>query len=130
MTMSRDKRYQRLLNDKRWPETKILVWRRAGGLCERCKAEGYITAGVDCHHVVPVESGKSIMEMERLCYDVNNIRLLCIPCHIKTHEEMRSHKKEKVAENKERARLRFLEANDPNYTGNEQHDKPDPLSKL
>lgn len=129
--MSRDKRYQKLLNDRRWSETKSIVWRRAGGLCERCKEEGYITPGVDCHHIVPVESGKTLMEMERLCYDyVNNIRLLCVPCHIKTHEEMRSHKKEKVAENKERARLRFLEANDPNYKGNEQHDKPDPLSQL
>ena len=53
--------------------------------------------------------------MERLCYDVNNIRLLCIPCHIKTHQEMRSHTKEKVKENKARARQRFMEANDPNW---------------
>ena len=58
--------------------------------------------------------------MERLCYDVNNIRLLCIPCHIKTHQEMRSHTKDKVKENKARARRRFLEANDPNYQPPEQ----------
>jgi hypothetical protein len=53
--------------------------------------------------------------MERLAYDVNNIELLCVPCHIKTHEEMHSHRKENVQENKQRARRRFLEANDPNY---------------
>jgi 5-methylcytosine-specific restriction endonuclease McrA len=28
--------------------------------------------------------------MERLAYDPNNCRLLCVDCHIKTHREMRS----------------------------------------
>ena len=101
-----------------------MVWQRAGGLCERCKREGiaagvlpdgYITPGVDCHHKVPVESAKTEEHMRQLAYDVSNIELLCIPCHIKTHQEMHSHRKEKVKENKERARRRFLEANDPNY---------------
>jgi len=126
--MSRDKRYQKLLNSPRWAEVKRIVWQRAGGLCERCKREGiaergvpYITPGVDCHHIVPVESAKTEEEMERLAYDVNNIELLCVSCHIKTHQEMHSHKKEQVAENKARARARFLEANDPNYgTDNER----------
>ena len=55
--------------------------------------------------------------MEWLAYNMggNNLEALCIPCHIKTHQEMRTHAKEKVKENKERARRRFLEANDPNY---------------
>ena len=113
--MSRDPRYQKLLNSKRWMEVKRVVWRRANGLCERCREEGFIRAGVDCHHIVPVESGRTVQEIERLAYDVNNIRLLCVDCHIKTHQEMRSHTKEKVQENKARARRRFMEANDPNY---------------
>ena len=115
--MSRDKRYQKLLNSKRWAEVKRIVWQRAGGLCERCRREGLIRVGVDCHHKIPVESANpdDPKAMERLAYDVGNIELLCIPCHIKTHQEMRSHTKEKVAENKARARRRFLEANDPNW---------------
>ena len=115
--MSRDKRYQKLLNSKRWAEVKRIVWQRAGGLCERCRREGLIRAGVDCHHKVPVESANpdDPQAMERLAYDVGNIELLCIPCHIKTHQEMQSHTKEKVKENKARARRRFLEANDPNW---------------
>lgn len=91
------------------------MWQKASGQCERCKREGYVTAGVDCHHIKPVESAKTEQEMERLAYDVNNIELLCISCHIKVHQEMRSHTKEKVAENKARARRRFMEDNDPNY---------------
>ena len=113
--MSRDPRYQRLLNDKRWKLLRAQVFRRAGGLCERCKAEGFITPGVDVHHLRPVEQAKTVQEMERLAYDPNNCQLLCVACHIKTHQEMRSHTKEKVKENKERARRRFMEMNDPNY---------------
>jgi len=91
--MSRNKDYQRLLNAPQWAKVKAIVRARAGGLCERCKAEGYITPGVDCHHIVPVESAKykGIDAMRKLCYDVNNIQLLCVDCHIKTHREMRSH---------------------------------------
>ena len=123
--MSRDKRYQKLLNSREWVEVKRMVWQRAGGLCERCKREGiaergvpYITPGVDCHHIKPVESAKTEEEMKRLAYDPSNIELLCIPCHIKTHQEMYSHTKEKVAENKARARERRASWLDPNYKEN------------
>ena len=115
--MSRDPRYQKLLNSKRWAEVKRIVWQRTGGLCERCRRDGLIRAGVDCHHIIPVESANpdDPQAMERLAYDPNNCQLLCVACHIKVHQEMRSHTKEKVAENKARARRRFMEANDPNY---------------
>ena len=121
--MSRDKNYQRLLNSPRWREVKSLVWRRANGLCERCiregKAagvpEGYITPAIDVHHRVPVETAKTLQEMERLAYDWNNLEALCIPCHIKTHQEMRSHTREYHRENYKKARNRFMELNDPNY---------------
>ena len=79
--------------------------------------DGYVTSAVDVHHKIPVERAKTTYEMERLAYnmDGNNLEALCIHCHIKTHQEMRSHTKEKVKENKERARRRFMEMNDPNY---------------
>ena len=118
--MSRDRRYQRLLNDKRWKMLRAEVFRRAGGLCEMCKAEGFITPGVDVHHIKPVETGRTVQEMERLAYNPANCQQLCVPCHIKVHQDMRTHTKEKVAENKQRARQRFMEANDPNYQPPEQ----------
>ena len=96
------------------------VFRRANGLCELCKAEGIITPGVDVHHIHPVETAKTVQEMERLAYNPANCQLLCIPCHIKVHQDMRTHTKEKVAENKARARQRFMELNDPNYQPPEQ----------
>lgn len=122
--MSRDKRYQRLLNSPKWREVKRQVWNRADGECELCKREGRVVQGVDCHHIIPVESANPDIpgEMERLAYDVSNVMLLCVPCHIKVHTEALSHTKEKVAENKERRRRRFMEANDPNWRPDEPTD--------
>ena len=116
--MSRDPRYQKLLNSPRWCEVKRIVWARAEGLCERCRREGYFTPGVDCHHIKPVEGAHAVDGpdgMKERAYNPENIELVCVACHIKTHEEMRSHTKEQVAENKARARRRFMEANDPNW---------------
>ena len=86
-------------------------------LCERCEREGFVRSAVDVHHKTPVEQGRTEQEMEYLAYNLggNNLEALCIPCHIKAHQSMRTHTKEKVKENKDRARQRFLEANDPNY---------------
>ena len=88
--------HMRMLNDRRWLDTKRVVWQRAGALCEWCKRDGYIRAGVDCHHIIPFESAKTQAEMERLCYDPNNCVLLCIPCHQRAHKELGSKKKEAV----------------------------------
>ena len=51
-------------------------------------------AAVDVHHIKPVESAKTLMEMEQLCFDANNLQALCIPCHQRIHRELRSHSKE------------------------------------
>ena len=95
--------HMRMLNDKRWLQTKRVVWQRAQGLCEWCKRDGYIVAGVDCHHLVPFESAKTQAEMERLCYDPNNCVLLCIPCHVRVHKELGSKTKAKVKERRAQA---------------------------
>ena len=121
--MSRDKRYQRLLNSKRWAETKRTVWLRANGLCEDCLREGIITPGVDCHHVVPVESAKTEHDMERLCYDANNIRLLCIACHIRTHKEMRSATRESHKETEANRLERWIARHCKPETSNEDISK-------
>lgn len=86
--MSRDRNYQRLLNSKRWQEVKRIVWQRTNGLCEECKRQGIVRAGIDCHHIVPVETATSLHEMERLCYNPDNIRLLCIEHHSEIHKSM------------------------------------------
>lgn len=54
-------------------------------------------------------------EMERLAYDVNNIELLCIGCHIRAHKELRSHEGDTIQERKQLKRRSFMQRNDPNY---------------
>lgn len=116
-----------MFNDKRWPGIKAFVWQRDGGLCRVCKREGieagvdggYIKSGFACHHVIPFESAKSKAEMERLFLDTNNIILVCKDCHAKIHREMKSHTKDKVAENKRRGAERRASWLDPNYEANQ-----------
>ena len=114
--MSRDPRYQKLLNSKRWKMIRA-EYLRQHPLCERCQREGFIRSAIDVHHRVPVETGKTEQEMERLAYnlDGNNLEALCIPCHIKTHQEMHSFDRENVQANKKRKRDMFMQRNDPNY---------------
>ena len=119
-----------MFNDKRWPGIKAFVWQRDGGLCRVCKREGieagvdggYIKSGFACHHVIPFESAKSKAEMERLFLDVNNIILVCKDCHAKIHREMKSHTKDKVAENKRRGAERRASWLDPNYQMNKENE--------
>ena len=128
--------HDKMFNDKRWPSIKAFVWQRDGGLCRVCKREGieagvddgYIKSGFACHHVIPFESAKSKAEMERLFFDVNNIILVCKDCHAKIHREMKSHTKEKVAENKKRGAERRASWLDPNYEANQGSKVDDPTS--
>lgn len=106
--MSRDPRYQKLLNSKRWKELRR-QYLQAHPLCERCEAEGYVRSAVDLHHVVPVETGKTQQEMERLAFDVNNLRALCIPCHIATHKEMGKGTKANRKEREEQRQARWMD---------------------
>ena len=133
--MSRDPRYQKLLNDRRWKELRR-SYLQQHPLCERCQREGFVTAAVDVHHKTPVEQGRTEHEMEYLAYNVggNNLEALCIPCHIKTHQEMHSFDRENVQANKQRKRDIFMQRNDPNYVAPTDDDcKPttdiQPISK-
>lgn len=132
--------HQALFNSREWQEIKRYTFLRTGGLCERCieegkehgrkigderlANEGWIRPGVDCHHIVPWETGRTMEEVKRLFFDRNNIRLLCIPCHIKTHKELMSHKAEQVAEKKKRSAERRASWLDPNYEENNGGNDP------
>lgn len=106
--MSRDPRYQKLLNSKRWKELRR-QYLQSHPLCERCEAEGYVRSAIDLHHITPVETGKTKQEMERLAFDTNNLRALCIPCHIATHKEMGKGTKANRKEREEQRQARWME---------------------
>ena len=126
-----------MLNDKRWAKVKAIVDRRARGLCEWCIRDGkeygrktgnerlartgWIRQGIDHHHLIPFESAKTIDEAERLCYDPNNVVLLCVEHHRAEHNQKGYHKKENVKARKDQAFERWKERqtkrNDDDNTG-------------
>lgn len=85
--MAKDEDYRRMIHSERWRALRRQVL-NAHPLCERCKAEGYVTAATEVHHVTPVEDGVSIADKERLMFDPYNLRALCRRCHTLTHTEI------------------------------------------
>ena len=101
--MSRSKDYQKLLNSKRWKQLR--AWKlQQNPLCEMCLKDGYATPAVDCHHITPVESARTPLEAEQLCFNPQNLQALCISCHQKVHREALSHSR---AAHRQREEERF-----------------------
>ena len=104
--------HQRMLNDKRWAATKAVVWARARGCCEECAkiitstGRPIMEPGVECHHVRPFESGRTLQEAEALCYDVNNVVLLCVRHHHEAHSNIGSHTKTIVKARRDERQVR------------------------
>ncbi len=85
--MAKDKDYVRLIHTTKW--TRLRRLRLSDHpLCERCEEEGRVTAATEVHHVIPVESGLTRQEKERLMYDYFNLKALCHECHVKAHTDM------------------------------------------
>jgi hypothetical protein len=122
--MSRDPRYQKLLNSKRWKELRAWKLAQTEGYCEICYREGWrgIDAlAADIHHIVPVESviDQGDEAMKRVCFNPNNLMAVCVRHHTEIHTNAGSHTKEAVKERKHKKRIGFLQRNDPNWQDNE-----------
>lgn len=125
--MSRDPRYQKLLNSKRWKELRAWKLAQTQGYCEICYREGWrgIDAlAVDIHHKIPVESviDQGEAAMARVCYDPNNLMALCIRHHTEIHQAMGKDTKENIQERKAKKRIAFLRRNDPNFAIEQEQD--------
>ena len=52
-----------------WRRASRACRARAGGLCERCKAEGFTEAAALAHHRIPLDAGGPKFEgLEALCF--------------------------------------------------------------
>lgn len=125
--MSRDPRYQKLLNSKRWKELRAWKLAQTQGYCEICYAEGWRgvdALAVDIHHKIPVESviDQGEAAMARVCYDPNNLVALCIRHHTEIHQAMGKDTKENIQERKAKKRIAFLRRNDPNFAIKQEQD--------
>lgn len=121
MSWKKPKAYTQMLSTNRWAVLRAWKLRSVNGLCERCQEEGkaaglkdgYLTPATCVHHIVPVESATTRLEMERLCFSPDNLQALCNDCHARTHKEMGS-KSRKCHQQREDERMkRWIEKNMP-----------------
>ena len=73
-------------NSKAWKDCRDSYRKRAGGLCERCKAKGIIKAGEVVHHkqhINPVN-----IQDPTITLSFDNLELLCRDCHAEAHKRV------------------------------------------
>ncbi len=82
--MAKDSDYRRMIHSNRWVSLRRRVL-TAHPLCEKCEADGFVTAAREVHHRVPVESASNPAEKERLMFSEGNLEALCHACHVERH---------------------------------------------
>lgn len=87
--MDKDKYYYKMINTGRWQRMRRQVL-MAHPVCQRCEAEGFVTAATEVHHITPVESVQTRSEQEQLMFSIGNLCALCHRCHVQTHIELGS----------------------------------------
>ena len=75
---------ERFYSSKAWKECRKAYRKQVGGLCERCLAEGRISAGVIVHHKIYVTPEN--INRPDIILNPANLELLCRDCHAREHE--------------------------------------------
>lgn len=66
-----------------WKQTRRAYTKSVGGLCERCRDKGEITAGEVVHHLVWLTPENINDPSITLSWD--NLQLVCRECHAQIH---------------------------------------------
>lgn len=106
--MSENKQYKKLINSIQWRKKRAQKI-SMNPICEECVKDDKTTLATEVHHIVPVESGRSLAEMERLCFSYMNLQSLCRKCHQNKHLFMNSKSKKSIKESNEREKDRFID---------------------
>ena len=77
----RNKEATAFYQSSRWREVRQLVKQRDKGLCQICFKNNVIERGEHCDHIKPISVAPE------LAYTLENLRMLCIPCHNKVTRE-------------------------------------------
>jgi 5-methylcytosine-specific restriction enzyme A len=71
---SRDPEQAKFYGSARWKRFRAYI-KAQRVLCERCRAEGRITPGVEVHHLI------DFRQRPDLALDPANVKLWCVSCH-------------------------------------------------
>lgn len=74
---------EKLYKSKAWQKCRKAYAAQAGGLCERCIANGVVTPGEIVHHRIHLNP--SNVSDPEIALNFNNLELLCRNCHGKEH---------------------------------------------
>lgn len=58
-------------------------------VCEDCLKENKVVLAEEIHHIKPILTGKTELEMMTLAFDSNNLTALCKKCHQLRHKKLR-----------------------------------------
>jgi hypothetical protein len=83
---------QKAHTSEKWKKVANLVWRRDNGKCRRCGINKYETKekNLHVHHIITFAN-------EEFRYEIENLILLCRPCHLWVHSR-KNEKKEYIIE--------------------------------
>ena len=77
---------QAVYNTSTW-RTIRLSWLSEHPLCGRCLKTGKINSAVEVHHIIPISTGKNVIEKKTLGFNIDNLESLCHQCHQNHHQK-------------------------------------------
>ena len=69
-----------------WRNLRRAYYKQAGGLCERCYANGLVVPGEIVHHKIHLNADN--INDESISLNTDNLELVCRKCHAELHPEL------------------------------------------
>ena len=73
-----------------WKRCQAEYVKEAGGLCERCKLKGIISAGEIVHHKIHIRPDN--IQDPGVLTNKNNLMLVCRKCHAELHKSKKRYR--------------------------------------
>ena len=83
----KDENAVKFYGSKAWKRCRAAYKKKAGGLCERCLANGVIRPGEVVHHKIYISP--DTMNDPAVSMNFDNLELVCRDCHEKEHGRMK-----------------------------------------
>lgn len=79
---------QKIYNSSQWQKLRNAHLMQFP-LCEVCQSNNKTTLAQEVHHIKPISTGATELEMKDIALDPFNLMSLCTKCHHEIHKNMR-----------------------------------------